>query len=79
MTDNEESITDLAERFIRMNPEEFRAFWSHVCFVWNLESEGEDIDMQWFFNGKKASYDVLTVISAMHSAVASGMKSEGKK
>lgn len=63
---------DLAQKFMAMGPKEFSDFWMAVLFEWNIEDS--DIEMQWFLNGQQAKPAVLTVISAMHSAVASGRR-----
>ncbi len=65
----------LAEQFIALGPDEFNRFWMTVAFEWNIEDS--ELEMQWFFNGKSAKPTVLTVISAMHSAVASGNRKAG--
>lgn len=68
---------ELAADFIAMDQSDFNTFWMTVAFEWNIEDS--DLEMQWFLNGKTAKPTVLTVISAMHSAVASGRKSAEAK
>lgn len=68
---------EIAAQFIAMDPEEFNRFWMTVAFEWNIEDS--ELEMQWFFNGKTVKPTALTVISAMHSAVASGRKSVAGK
>lgn len=63
----------LAKHFMALSPDEFNKFWMTVCFEWNIEDS--EMDAQWFYCGKKLKPSALTVISAMHSAVASGKKS----
>ena len=69
----EMTAEEIAGKFMAMGPEEFNKFWLTVAFEWNIEES--DLEMQWFLNGKTAKPTTLTVISAMHSAVASGRKS----
>lgn len=65
-------IHELADKFMHLNRADFQTFWLTVCTEWNIEDG--DLDMQWFINGQGVKPSVLTVISAMHSAVASGYK-----
>lgn len=62
----------LAHDFMGLNVEDFRMFWTIVGFEW--DQEDGDIEAQWFHCGKSMRPTELTVISAMHSAVASGQK-----
>lgn len=66
---------ELAEAFLALSPKEFDQFWRHVCFVWNMDGDENDMEGAWFMAGKAMKPDGLTAISAMHSAVASGRKS----
>lgn len=62
----------LAHDFMSLNADDFRMFWTIVGLEWNQEDG--DIEAQWFYCGQRMSPLNLTVISAMHSAVASGVK-----
>ncbi|TDR27793.1 hypothetical protein [Aquamicrobium defluvii] len=62
----------LAHDFMGLNVDDFRMFWTIVGFEWNQEDG--DIEAQWFHCGKSMRPTELAVISAMHSAVASGQK-----
>lgn len=64
---------NLAHQFMGLNVDDFRMFWTIVGFEWNQEDG--DIEAQWFHCGKTMRPTELAVISAMHSAVASGQKS----
>jgi hypothetical protein len=63
---------ELAHQFMRLNADEFRMFWTHIGFEWNQEDG--DIEAQWFYCGQHMRPTDVTVISALHSAVASGQK-----
>lgn len=63
----------LAHQFMGLNADDFRMFWTIVGFEWNQEDG--DIEAQWFHCGKTMRPTELAVISALHSAVASGQKS----
>lgn len=67
----------LADQFMRLNADDFRMFWNLVKFAWN--DEDGDIEAQWFYCGQTMGPRDVTVISALHSAVASGVKSKVKK
>lgn len=71
------TAAELAQKFMAMGPKEFSEFWMTVLFEWNIEDS--DIEMQWFLNGQQAKPAVLTVISAMHSAVASGRRAAAQQ
>lgn len=62
----------LAHQFMDLNVEDFRMFWAVVSLEWNHEDG--DIEAQWFYAGKHMRPTEIAVISAMHSAVASGQK-----
>lgn len=62
----------LARQFMNLNAEDFRMFWAVVDLEWNQEDG--DIEAQWFLAGQHMRPLEVTVISAMHSAVASGQK-----
>lgn len=62
---------ELAHQFMNLNVEDFRMFWTTVGFEWNLEDG--DIEAQWFYCGKHMNPREVTVISALHSAIASGV------
>jgi len=62
----------IAGDFMGMNADDFRMFWAIVEMEWNQEDG--DIEAQWFYCGQHMQPRNLTVISAMHSAVASGVK-----
>lgn len=62
----------LAHQFMNLNADDFRMFWTIVGFEWNQEDG--DIEAQWFHCGKTMRPTELVVISALHSAVASGVK-----
>ena len=63
----------LAHQFMNLNVDDFRMFWAIVDLEWNQEDG--DIEAQWFYMGQNMGYRNLAVISAMHSAIASGVKS----
>ena len=67
---------NLAHQFMGLNVDDFRMFWTIVGFEWNQEDG--DIEAQWFHCGKTMRPTELAVISAMHSAVASGQKSAAR-
>lgn len=66
----------LAHDFMGLNADDFRMFWTIVGFEW--DQEDGDIEAQWFHCGKTMRPTELAVISALHSAVASGQKSARK-
>lgn len=66
---------ELANQFLALNADDFRLFWKIVEMAWN--DEDGDIDAAWFYFGKKMRPMDVTVIGALHSAVASGQK-DGK-
>jgi len=70
------SANDLARQFCDMDRQDFTTFWLTVLSEWNMEDG--DLEAQWFYSGKGVNPSVLTVISAMHSAVASGAKAARK-
>lgn len=63
---------ELAHQFIGLNADDFRMFWSIVSMDW--DQEDGDLEAQWFYCGQKMRPTGVAVISAMHSAVASGIK-----
>lgn len=63
---------ELAHQFMNLNADDFRMFWTIVGFEWNQEDG--DIEAQWFYCGQNMSPKDIVVISALHSAVASGVK-----
>ena len=65
---------ELAEQFSNLNKSDFQKFWMHVLFLWN--DEESDLDAQWFYYPQGARPAIGTVISAMHSAVYSGMAND---
>ena len=67
---------NLAHQFMDLNVDDFRMFWTIVGFEW--DQEDGDIEEQWFHCGKTMRPTELAVISAMHSAVASGQKSAAR-
>ena len=67
----------LAHQFMGLNPDDFRMFWSIIELEWN-QDDG-DIEAQWFYCGQHMSPRNVVVISAMHSAIASGVKAGAKK
>ena len=68
---------ELAQKFMGLNADDFRMFWTIVGFEW--DQEDGDLEAQWFYCGKQMRPTELAVISAMHSAVASGRKSAEAK
>lgn len=64
----------LADQFMSLNADDFRMFWAAVGMMWN--DEDGDLEAQWFYCGQHMKPSDLTVIGAMHSAVASGVKSK---
>lgn len=62
----------LAHQFMGLNADDFRMFWTIVGFEWNQEDG--DIEAQWFYCGQHMRPQNIAVISALHSAVASGVK-----
>lgn len=62
----------LADQFLALDADDFRMFWAMVAMAWN--DEDGDIDAGWFYFGQKMRPTDLTVIGALHSAVASGVK-----
>lgn len=62
----------LAHQFMSLNVEDFRMFWTIVGFEW--DQEDGDIEAQWFYCGQNMRPRDIVVISALHSAVASGVK-----
>ena len=66
----------VAADFLALNPDEFRMFWAILLMEWNQEDG--DLEAQWFYNGQHMRPGELTVIGAMHSAIASGMKAARK-
>jgi len=68
---------ELAEQFSNLNKADFQKFWMHVLFLWN--DDESELNAQWFYYSQGAKPAIGTVISAMHSAVYSGIKSgDGK-
>jgi hypothetical protein len=67
----------LAHQFVGLNADDFRTFWAIVSLEWNQEDG--DLEAQWFYCGKHMRPGGLSVISAMHSAVASGQKAARQK
>lgn len=67
----------LADQFMSLNADDFRMFWKMVELAWN--DEDGDIEAQWFYCGQTMGQRDVTVISAMHSAVASGIKAKVTK
>ena len=68
---------ELAEQFSNLNKSDFQKFWMHVLFLWN--DDESELDAQWFYYSQGAKPAIGTVISAMHSAVYSGIRSgDGK-
>jgi hypothetical protein len=70
---NKTDPVELAHKFMSMNVDDFRMFWTIVGFEWNQEDG--DIEAGWFYFGQKMKPRDVAVISAMHTAVASGVKS----
>ena len=68
---------ELADQFSNLNKADFQTFWMHVLFLWN--DDESELDAQWFYYSQGAKPAIVTVISAMHSAVYSGMKSGASK
>lgn len=62
----------LAHQFMNLNADDFRMFWAIVGLEWGLEDG--DIEAQWFHCGQNMRSQDIVVISALHSAVASGVK-----
>lgn len=62
----------LADQFLALDADDFRMFWTMVAMAWN--DEDGDIDAGWFYFGQTMRPTEVTVIGAMHSAVASGQK-----
>ena len=63
---------ELANQFLSLNVEDFSMFWTMVGFAW--DQEDGDVEAQWYYCGQHMRPRDLAVISAMHSAVASGQK-----
>ena len=63
---------ELANQFLSLNADDFRMFWTMVGMAW--DDEDGDIEAAWFYFGKKMRPTEVTVIGALHSAVASGQK-----
>lgn len=74
MMDKKTDPIELAHKFMGLNADDFRMFWTIVGLEWNQEDG--DIEAQWFYCGQHMRPMDVTVISAMHSAVASGMKAK---
>ena len=62
---------ELADQFSNLSKADFQTFWMHVLFL----CEESDLDAQWFYYSQGAKPEIGTVISAMHSAVYSGINS----
>lgn len=62
----------LADQFLALDADGFRMFWTMVSMAWN--DEDGDIEAGWFYFGQKMRPTDLTVIGALHSAVAYGVK-----
>lgn len=63
---------NLAHQFMDLNAADFRMFWAIVSLEWGHEDS--DLEAQWFHCGQNMRPQDIVVISALHSAVASGVK-----
>ena len=68
---------ELAEQFSNLNKADFETFWMHVLFLW--KDDELELDDQWFYYSQGAKPAIGIVISAMQSAVYSGINSKAIK
>lgn len=76
MASTKRDPVDIARDFMAMSPADARTFWATIQREWN--DEESDIEAVWFYTGQMMGARELAVISAIHSALASGNKSARK-